>query len=521
MPIRLRYKLEGYDNTWREGGGSMALVMRFLDLQGERVAQPQFGVGGDSSGWSGDLESSVLTHRREMLKVPPRASQLQIIITSAGPPATVGIYAVNDLTVSRLHSGNEPPEILLRPPFNDSGVDVTKSDHPAWVRDGVQLKMARIVELGRAPKTKALAILDDDPFGHAEWRTPKGIIPPVAPNDNLLLEWNELYSMGVGDNREARYENLPTGKYTFRVQEVSILGIPTGAEATLAISVPPPFWETPSVWAMLAVTTIAVLTASARYLAWHRMRRSFAKLEQQRVLERDRLRIAEDIHDDLGARVTQISLVSALAQSNAKSLEDARTEFERITRMSRDLVSALYETVWAVNPENDNLDSLGSFLCQRINEFCAQAQLRCRLHVVDLPQNIQISSQTRHNISLAVREAVHNIIKHAHASLVTVHVTFSESVLLISIQDDGCGFDVAGVSPGNGLVNLKRRLQAIGGSCLVASWPGSGTKVQMRLVINSSLENRPEESALSPPVAPAELRAQEMQPNHEKVGRSN
>jgi signal transduction histidine kinase len=216
------------------------------------------------------------------------------------------------------------------------------------------------------------------------------------------------------------------------------------------------------------------------------MRREVVRLKQQRALEQERLRIAQDIHDDLGARVTQISLLSAVAQGNSALPETARADFDNISRMTRELVSALYETVWAVNPENDNLDALGNYLCQMVNQLCSQGLLRCRLDVVDLPSDIQISSQTRHTVSMAVKEAVHNVIKHAKAAEVNLRVGFTGSVLTVSVQDNGCGFELVNHSTGSGLNNMKRRLADIGGTCRIQSQPGQGTTVEMRLIIKSA-----------------------------------
>ena len=206
-----------------------------------------------------------------------------------------------------------------------------------------------------------------------------------------------------------------------------------------------------------------------------------SRLKQQRALEQERLRIAHDIHDDLGARVTQISLLSAMSQNNAAYPEKARTDFDRISKMSRELVSALYETVWAVSPENDNLEALGSYLCQMANKLCEQTPLRCRFDVLGLPAEIQLSSQTRHNISMAVKEAIHNIIKHAHATEISVRMAFAEGVLDVTIQDDGRGFDAATAVDGNGLPNMRKRLANIGGQCSVESRPGQGTTVHIHL----------------------------------------
>jgi len=211
------------------------------------------------------------------------------------------------------------------------------------------------------------------------------------------------------------------------------------------------------------------------------MQREMVGLKNQRLLEQERLRIAQDIHDDLGARVTQISLLSAMAQGDQAFPERARASFDNISQMSRELVSALYETVWAVNPENDNLDALGNYLCQMANQLCSQAGLRCRLDVVDLPRKIQVSSQMRHNITMAVKEALHNVIKHANAKAVTLHASLVNGGLSISVKDDGRGFQMANVAAGSGLNNMKRRLSDIGGACSIASEPGAGTTVTMSL----------------------------------------
>jgi signal transduction histidine kinase len=496
-PIRLRYKLEGYDNSWRGNDGVMTLTVRFYDAAGDQISQKVFEVKGDSAGWKG--ENSPLTHRRENVVSPPKASRLLIVISSAGPPAAVGIYVVDDLVVTH-HSSSGVPEVLLRSPLNRQPTDETPNRLPdGWIRDGTHPSMAKIIEIGGNPATKAFAVLDDDPTGHAEWHNIIERAPGVAPGDHLVIEWNEMFSLGMGNIRVAHYDSLPTGKFRFRVAEVSPMGIPTEAEASLAVIVPPPFWKEPWFWTMTCLAVAILLAALARYVIRHRMRAEMLRLENQRALEQERLRIAHDIHDDLGARVTQISLLSAMAHDNPSFPEKARTSFDQISRMSRDLVSALYETVWAVNPENDNLDALGNYLCQMVNQLCEQGQLRCRLHVLELPREIQISSQTRHNISMAVKEAVHNVIKHARASEVTVRIAWSAMLLTLSVQDDGCGFESGDHPAGNGLANMKRRLENIGGNCRIDSRPGLGTTVHLSLSLKprrsaASSHDRPQQS---------------------------
>jgi signal transduction histidine kinase len=262
----------------------------------------------------------------------------------------------------------------------------------------------------------------------------------------------------------------------------------TGAEAALGVFVPQPFWKTPWFWGLALFGITAMIVGVGRYFVWQRMRREMVRLKQQRALEQERLRIAHDIHDDLGARITQISLLSAMSQENTAFPDKARADFDRVSKMSRELVAALYETVWAVNPENDNLEALGNYLCQMVKQLCERTQLRCRFHVLDLPNEVQVSSQTRHNISMAVKEAVHNVIKHAKASEVTIRMVFKDGLLDVLVHDDGSGFQPADNVRGNGLPNMTQRLKNIGGNCFIESNPGHGTTVRIRLRIRQTIQ---------------------------------
>ena len=485
---RLRYKLEGYETNWNANGGQMRVSVSFCDGTRRKIREDSFKVGGDSLGWNGALENSTLIHRQETAVVPPGASRLWVTISSAGPPQSVGLYVVKDLVVTRNASASGVHDALLR---SDDAVDESASNWirdgtspKAWIRDGSNPNMAKIVELGQYSKAKALAILDDDPGGHAEWHNNYDDAPQVNPGDRIMIEWNELYTMGVGDDFSSRnYEDLPPGKFRFVVSEVTALGLPTGVEASLDVWVSPPIWQQPIFWAVSLLLIIALAVSSSRFYTSRVMRHELARMERQRELEQERLRIARDIHDDLGARATQISMLSSMSPNDPSFPNNARADLERIFNLSKELIAALYQTIWTVSPEYDNLYALGNYICQMAERLCGSARLRCRLQVDNLPSQIQVSSQTRHNIMMAVKESVHNVVKHAGASEVTIKVTFEGKTLRIVIQDNGCGFDLAAAATGNGLTNMERRLQDIGGTCVVESRPGQGTTVHLQLVI--------------------------------------
>jgi len=481
-PIRIRYKLDGYDTTWRDASGDMYLTVRFYNAKGDQIALKNFRIEGESPGWNGSLANCALTHRRETVAVPPEASRLLVVVSSAGPPSTVGVYAVANLVVSKM-STSTPPVVVMQFPSERELDQAGAAAPPGWDRDGTHSSMAKVVTLGENPPQKALAILDEDTASHAEWHNSLASAPAVQPGDNLLIEWNEAFTMGTGDTSTADYKGLPIGNYKFHVVGVDIFGKPTGAEISVGIIVPPPFWRTSWFWTLSGFSVAGLIFGMWRYMAWHSTRLELLRLRGERALEQERLRISRDIHDDLGARITEISLASALAKNKPAFPASASADFDHISRLSRELVAALYETVWAVSPENDNLDALGSYLCQMTNHLCEHAQLPCRWTIDDLPRELQVSSQLRHNITMAVKEAVHNVIKHSKASELTLRVEFQRDGLVVCVRDNGCGFNVNGSENGNGLTNMQRRMTDIGGSCLVESRPGDGTTVKLHLTL--------------------------------------
>ncbi len=484
-PSRVRYRLEGEDAGWRDGPGEMHLAVRFYNSAGDQVSQSTFKVMGESAGWTGSVSSSPLTHRREVVVVPETATRLWIVLSSAGPPATVGIYVVANLTVSKF-SGNSPPVVVMESPLNqDSEEDVARNP-PGWTRDGNHSSMARVVTLRDNPVQKALAILDEDGGSHAEWHNIMESAPTVIPGEQVVVEWNEMFSMGMVDFNGANYDGLKEGSYRFHLAEFDLFGRPRGNERVREVLVPRPFWRTSWFWSVIGMGAVTITFGFARYVVWRRMRLEMLRLKNQQALEKERLRIAQDIHDDLGARVTEISLISALAKTKPAFPESASADFDQISGLSRELVSALYETVWAVDPENDNLDALGNYLCQITNKLCGQAQLPCRFQLSELPATVEVSSQTRHNIIMAVKEAVHNIIKHAKASEVTLSAAYDGRELIVLVKDNGGGFAAESSPAGNGMTNMKRRLASIGGVCSIESVMGKGTEVEIRFGIPSA-----------------------------------
>ncbi len=195
--------------------------------------------------------------------------------------------------------------------------------------------------------------------------------------------------------------------------------------------------------------------------------------------------IARDLHDDLGTSLTQISLLSSLLDREHAPLAEVRSLTQQIRSTSRAMVTALNEIVWAVNPKHDSLNELAGYLGNFAEAFFQPGSLRCRLDIPgDLPER-PLAAEVRHGIFLAFKEAVNNAAKHSRASEVRVKIRCDGDELQLAIEDDGIGFDPAVKHAGNGLVNMKNRLEKMGGSCDIRSAPGAATIVLFRLKLNS------------------------------------
>ena len=204
--------------------------------------------------------------------------------------------------------------------------------------------------------------------------------------------------------------------------------------------------------------------------------------ERQRALEEERTRIARDLHDDLGATLTQIRFLSALESRDALVPETSRIRMSQVSEKSREMVTSLDEIVWAVNPANDSLPSLATYLCQFAEEFLRATPIRCRLDVDETLPETALTSEIRHNVFLAVREALNNIAKHSEATEVWLRIQFRPHYLRISIEDNGRGFlHLSSSATGEGLANMRGRLEKISGRFECETQPGSGTVCRIEL----------------------------------------
>lgn len=303
-------------------------------------------------------------------------------------------------------------------------------------------------------------------------------IDPGSPEDltyrTRLLPLDPAWREN-GPRRETTYDTVPPGKYRFEVLAVQSDGVPSAAPATIDLVIRPFFWQTPWFITASVLAVIATATVTGWMAARARLKRRIQQIKLRHAQETERARIARDLHDDLGAKATELSLLASLATENPDPAHLAET-LEEISSKSRQLAGSLDEIVWAVNPSEDKLRSLTEYLTASSREFLDRAHLALRLEIPPDPGEVPIASATRHAVFLAVREALNNVVKHAHARSVRLAITRRDSLLEIVIADDGQGLPEAH-RHGNGLDNLATRMRECGGSCTLTSTPGQGTQV--------------------------------------------
>lgn len=286
----------------------------------------------------------------------------------------------------------------------------------------------------------------------------------------------------AGPRRVAYYTNLKPGSYRFEVAASNNDGVWSEPGAALAFTVNPFFYE------RRLFRTAALLALSAAgfgMFRWQlRRQRHTANLEQQLALAeeraRERTRIARDIHDDLGANLIQVSVLSDLMVRDLDSRHPAAAQARKIASVSNDMCQAMDEIVWAITPRNDTVRSSVAYLREYAAEYVESAGLEVETVLSEPLPDLPFSAEVRHHLFLILKEVLHNVVEHAQARRVSLDLGFTPGTLTMQVTDDGRGFDVeeaVRAGRGNGLENLKVRARGAGGELRVQSRPGAGTTV--------------------------------------------
>ena len=296
------------------------------------------------------------------------------------------------------------------------------------------------------------------------------------------LELTGVYS-GQGGNRALGHDITSFELLLNTPQDIKVLALP-------------PWWTLKRL--LIAVGALAcVLAASVLWITQlHRQveERTHAlaeqiherqRVEQQRVMEQERARVAKDLHDELGSGLTEISMMVTVAGSAAAPDNHLRANLEDIGGRARQMITALDEIVWAMNPKHDSLASLASYSCLYADRFLKLANIACQLKGgVDLPDRT-VSSAHRHEFFLAFKEALTNVVRHSGATEVRLGIKMIGDRLRLSVADNGTGLPFDAAKEGSdGLANMRARLEKMGGRFAITGQPGRGTTVRFYVPLN-------------------------------------
>jgi ligand-binding sensor domain-containing protein/signal transduction histidine kinase len=284
----------------------------------------------------------------------------------------------------------------------------------------------------------------------------------------------------AGSRRTAFYNNVAPGRYTFRVRASNNDGVWNEQGAAVDVTLRPHFYQTAWFQALAVAGLLGAVAGTVTYFDRRKARQQMRRLEVERARESERARIARDIHDELGARLTKISKLTERAGRLNPPDSPAVEAVRDIQGTAQEMLAQLDETVWVVNPRNDRLDRLSDYILSYAEEFCRQAGLRCRMKVVGEAPPLPVAAESRHHLFLAFKEALNNAVRHSAAREVQVILEFANGVLSATVRDDGRGFDPGvALARGRGLDNMRSRMGQIHGTLEIESRAGAGTTVRI------------------------------------------
>lgn len=278
--------------------------------------------------------------------------------------------------------------------------------------------------------------------------------------------------------RTVHFARPSPGRYRFQVRAVAADGTTSTQRATVSFAVLPPLWRRGWVQLSGALALGLLLAAAHRYRVTHLL-----------AVERLRTRIAADLHDEIGSSLSRVAVLSEVVRQQAPPGQEVARRLEEMGETARGLIGSLGDIVWAVNPQRDDLGSL----VRRLREFAGDMlEERGVLFAFQAPEDLDevpLPPELRRHIFLVLKEALHNVARHAGASSAALRFDLADRQLRAEVRDDGRGFAGAAESAGHGLLNMRARAERIGGQLAVVSAPGAGTSVVLTVPLRRGSTN--------------------------------
>ncbi len=429
--------------------GTLRRVASMPFGEGDGMLSAETNNGGQPSGWKSRDGLLWFPTAKGLVRIDPRT------IRSAPSPAVVIEQVIADQRISYGDQLN-----------TDSGgtAEAVSPGDPLETRDsdGVptlnfQAGHARVLELRYTANVFA---------------------EPSKVQFRYWLEGHDRDWQPGGNRRLTHYTALGPGSYTFKVSASSPYG-DFGPPALLRFRISPFFYQR---WWFFVLCGLSVVLAAAGVQSYRlHIQRRILQLEKEHALEKERARIAKDMHDDLGARLTQLGLISELVESpDFRQDPTASPPLPRVSSLAREAVRSLDEIVWAVTPGKNTLDQLAGYLLHSAQDLISPSGIRLDVRMPQQVPSSPLSSELRHNVYLVMKEALNNAVKHSEATRIILEMSFTSGAALLRVTDDGRGFDPGeAAGAGNGLANMAKRAESVGARFECTSRPGHGTSISI------------------------------------------
>jgi signal transduction histidine kinase/ligand-binding sensor domain-containing protein len=359
------------------------------------------------------------------------------------------IWFAQQSGVSRLIPSPDPPP--QPPPIIITGVDVAARPEPLNPLGETSLRRLSIEPHRNHLRIEYVAL---------------GLGPGEDLRYQYRLEGAEDDWSAPSNQRTVNFANLAPGAYRFAVRAISADGITSSAPATVEFTIVPPLWQR---WWFVA---LAVTAASLSIYGAYRYR-----LARAVEIATMRTRIATDLHDDIGANLTKIAILSEVTRQQLEGNGEAGDRLSTIARISRESVASMSDVVWAINPKRDTLRDTIRRMRQHAEEVFAGRGVPLDFHAPEGDERVRIPLDVRRDLVLIFKEALNNAVRHSECRKLRIDVDVDQSGLHLRVADDGVGFDTSTDSAGNGLTSMRRRAEKMGATLQVVSAPGHGTAV--------------------------------------------
>ena len=294
-------------------------------------------------------------------------------------------------------------------------------------------------------------------------------LPQANSIDYELEGWENKWFRT--ENKDIRYSNLRPGDYTLRVRAINSSGNKS-RETEIKISVLPPFWKTASFVGIVVLFILIITVLITINISQKKLKLKLAVYEQQKELEKERQRISREMHDDIGAGLTRITLMSESINKNGFSKKKELTD---IAETSRKLVANMSEIIWSMNPSDNTLDAFFSYMRENLYNLLEYSGIPHKICFPDNTKDALLNTEQKRNLLLIVKEIVHNAVKYSKATELIIKAELTGNGLQFLINDNGIGFDIGKQTRGNGIHNIQKRISDLNGTISITSETNRGS----------------------------------------------